>query len=325
VSPPAPLWRDDGKLRVGVSSCLLGEAVRYDGGHKRDRFLTEELARFVEFVPVCPEAELGMGIPREAVQLVRAGGRVRMVGAKSGRDWTDAMERFAARRAHALAKLELCGYVLKKDSPSCGLERVRLRGPGGLVRRDGRGLFAAALLASDPALPVEEEGRLHDPALRESFVERVFAYRRLRSLFAGRFSLSRLVAFHTAHKLQLLAHAPAAYRSLGRLVAGAKGLPRSELRERYTRGFMAALASRATPRRHVNVLEHCLGYFRGRLDSGARAALALAIADYRAGLVPLVVPVTLLRHYVERLGVVYLAGQVYLEPHPKELMLRNHA
>ena len=317
-------WLADAKLRVGVSSCLLGLPVRFDGGHKRDRFLVDELARYVELVPVCPEAELGMGIPREPVELVREGERVRMVGAKSRRDWTDAMESFAARRVRALGRLELSGYVLKQDSPSCGLERVKLRQQGGLVRRDGRGLFAAALLAAEPALPVEEEGRLNDPVLRENWIERVFAHRRLRSLFSGRFSLGRVVAFHTAHKLQLLAHSPEAYRRLGRLVAGAKRLPRAALRQRYTREFMAALAVRATPRRHVNVLEHCLGYLRGRLDTSARAVLARSVADYRAGRVPLVVPLTLIRHQSERLEIAYLAGQLYLAPHPKELLLRNH-
>jgi uncharacterized protein YbgA (DUF1722 family)/uncharacterized protein YbbK (DUF523 family) len=324
MTPAPPLWRADAPVRVGISSCLLGEAVRFDGGHKHDRFLTDQLGPFVEWVPVCPELELGMGVPREAVNLRRDGDRLRMVGTQSGRDWTEAMEAFAARRVRALAKLELCGYVLKKDSPSCGMERVRVREPSGLARRDGRGLFAAALLAAEPALPVEEEGRLNDAVLRENWIERVFAYRRLRSLLAGRFSVGRLVAFHTAHKLQLLAHSTEAYRRLGRLVAGAKRAERAALERRYALEFMAALAVRATPRRHVNVLEHCLGHFRGRLDAGARAALARQIADYRSGLVPLVVPLTLLRHYVERLGIGYLAGQVYLEPHPKELMLRNH-
>jgi uncharacterized protein YbgA (DUF1722 family)/uncharacterized protein YbbK (DUF523 family) len=324
MKPDAPLWRDQAPVRVGISSCLLGEEVRFDGGHKHDRFLTDQLGPFVEWVPVCPELELGMGVPREAVNLRRDGDRIRMLGAKSGRDWTSAMEAFAARRVRALAKLALCGYVLKKDSPSCGMERVKVRDPSGLARRDGRGLFAAALLEAEPALPVEEEGRLNDPVLRENWIERVFAYRRLRSLFAGRFSVGRLVAFHTAHKLQLLAHSPEAYRRLGRLVAGAKGAERTALERRYALEFMQALAVRATPRRHVNVLEHCMGYFRERLDAGARAALAHQIADYRAGLVPLVVPLTLIRHYVARLEVEYLAGQVYLEPHPKELMLRNH-
>jgi uncharacterized protein YbgA (DUF1722 family)/uncharacterized protein YbbK (DUF523 family) len=318
-----PLWRDQGKLRIGVSSCLLGVEVRFDGGHKRDRFLTEELAPYVEWVPVCPEVELGMGTPREPVQLVRTGGAVRMTGTRSRRDWTDAMDAFAARRVRELERLELCGYVLKKDSPSCGMERVKVRTGTGAPKRSGRGLFAEALLRGNPALPVEEEGRLRDPALRENWIERVFAYRRLRTLFAARFSLGRLVAFHTAHKLQLLAHSTEAYRRLGRLVAGAKGMERAELRRRYEAGFMAALAERATRPRHVNVLQHCLGHFRERLDPAARRALAAQVADYRRGRAPLVLPVTLIRHYVDRLGIEYLAGQVYLEPHPKELMLRN--
>jgi uncharacterized protein YbgA (DUF1722 family)/uncharacterized protein YbbK (DUF523 family) len=320
-----PLWRDDeAPIRVGISSCLLGQEVRFDGGHKRDRWLTGVLAPYVEWVPVCPELELGMGVPREPVQLVRAAGGVRLLGTRSRRDWTDAMRAFAARRAGALRRLDLCGYVLKKDSPSCGMERVKVRDARGLARRDGRGLFAEALRAELPLLPVEEEGRLEDAALRESWLERVFAYRRLRSLLEGRFSLGRLVAFHAAHKLQLLAHSEPAYRALGRLVAGAKRLPRAELRRRYEDGFMGALAVRATRRRHANVLEHCLGHFRGRLDAATRKSLAAEVADYRRGLVPLVVPVTMVRHYAERLGVAYLAGQVYLEPHPKELMLRNH-
>jgi uncharacterized protein YbgA (DUF1722 family) len=234
------------------------------------------------------------------------------------------MRDYAERRVRALAGLDLCGYVLKKDSPSCGMERVKVRSAAGMAKRDGRGLFAEALLSANPALPVEEEGRLNDAVLRENWIERVFAYRRLRSLFEGRFGVGRLVAFHTAHKLQLLAHSTEAYRRLGRLVAGAKAMERGELRRRYEAGFMAALTVRATPRRQVNVLQHCLGYFRDKLDPKTRAALAAQVADYQKGLVPLVVPVTMIRHYVDQLGIEYLAGQVYLEPHPKELMLRNH-
>jgi uncharacterized protein YbgA (DUF1722 family)/uncharacterized protein YbbK (DUF523 family) len=318
-----PLWHDESTIRVGISSCLLGQEVRWDGGHKRDRFLTDELAPYVEWVAVCPEVEIGMGTPRETVQLVREQGGLHLVGTRSRRDWTEAMESFAVRRVRALERLDLCGYVLKKDSPSCGMERVKVRDASGMAKRDGRGLFAEALLAAIPALPVEEEGRLNDPVLRENWIERVFAYRRLRSLFHGHFSVGRLVAFHTAHKLQLLAHSTEAYRRLGRLVAGAKKLERAELRERYETGFMEALAERATPRRQVNVLQHCLGYFKERLDPKTRSALAAQVADYQKGLVPLVVPVTMIRHYVDQLGIEYLAGQVYLEPHPKELMLRN--
>lgn len=312
-------------MRVGISSCLLGREVRWDGGHKRDAFLTGLLAPFVEWVPVCPEVEVGLGIPREPVHLVREEGGLRMVAERSGRDLTAAMEHFARGRVAELAKLDLSGYVLKKDSPSCGMERVKVRpAAGGPPRRDGRGLFAEALLAADPTLPVEEEGRLHDPVLRESWVERVFARRRLRSFFAGRWTRGGLVRFHTAHKLQLLAHGPAGYRELGRLVAEAKTVPRDELARRYTEGFMTALAGRATPARHQNVLEHALGHFKKRLDARTRAAILREIHDYRRGLVPLVVPLTLIRHHVERLDVDYLAGQVYLEPHPRELMLRNH-
>jgi len=318
-----PLWRDDAPIRVGISSCLLGQAVRFDGGHKRDRFLTDELAPYFEWIPVCPEVEIGMGIPREPVQLVRAFGEVRMLGARSRRDWTRAMQAYAPRRVRALERLELCGYVLKQDSPSCGMERVKVRNAEGLAKRAGRGLFAEALLEASPALPVEEEGRLEDPVLRENWIERVFAYRRLRSLFEAHFSASRLVAFHSAHELQLLAHGAEAHRRLGRLVAGARKLARAELRRRYEVAFMEALALHATPRRQVHVLTHCLGTFRDRLDAKTRAALAAQVADYQQGRVPLAAPVTMIRHYAQQLGIESLAGQVYLEPHPKELMLRN--
>jgi uncharacterized protein YbgA (DUF1722 family) len=201
---------------------------------------------------------------------------------------------------------------------------VKVKADAGPGRRDGRGLFAAALIEGMPALPVEEEGRLNDAQLRENWIERVFAYRRLRSLFASRWTIGELVAFHAAHKLQLLAHSTEAYRKLGRVVAHAKQTPRTELRDHYVDAFMAALAVRATRGRHVNVLEQCVGYLRDRVDARVRASLAAQIADYRAGLVPLIVPVTLLRHYVAQLGIEYLAQQVYLDPHPKELMLRNH-
>jgi uncharacterized protein YbgA (DUF1722 family)/uncharacterized protein YbbK (DUF523 family) len=321
-----PLWHDDATLRIGISTCLLGREVRWDGGHKRDRFLTDVLAPFVEWVPVCPEVELGLGIPREPIRLVRgeAEGEVRLVAEKSGRDHTEAMARYAGRRVRELARLDLCGYVLKKDSPSCGMERVRLYPTRGPARREGRGAFAAVLIDALAPLPVEEEGRLNDAVLRENWIERVFAYRRLRSFFAQRFALRDLVRFHTAHKLQLMAHDEPIYRRLGRLVARAKGMAVAELRERYVAGFMEALSRRATRRRHVNVLQHATGHFRDRLDRESRAELRGLIEDYRRGHVPLVVPLTLVRHHVRALGVDYLADQVYLEPHPKELMLRNH-
>jgi len=310
-------------IRIGISSCLLGCKVRFDGGHKKDDFLVGTFATWVRWVPVCPEVEVGMGTPRESIRLVEDAGGVRLVAPKSGRDWTAEMRAFSDRRVAELAEADLSGYVLKKDSPSCGMERVKVYGEGMPVK-SGRGLFAEALLARFPDLPVEEEGRLCDPRLRDNFVERVFAYHRVKRLFAGRWTVGALVAFHTAHKLQLMAHSPQAYAELGRLVATAAGQPRGELARTYISTFMKGLKALATTRRNANVLQHILGYFKKLLDAPARAELVQLIDDYHCGLVPLVVPITLLRHHVRVHAVTYLAGQTYLEPHPKELMLRNH-
>ncbi|MDO8430972.1 MAG: DUF523 and DUF1722 domain-containing protein [Candidatus Binatus sp.] len=314
----------DAPIRIGVSSCLLGNEVRYDGGHKRNEFLLNTLGDFVEFVPVCPEVEIGLGTPRETLRLVRDGGDVRLIGNDTGVDHTAAMNSFAAKRVASLARDQLSGYVLKKDSPSCGMERVRVYRPSGIRARDGAGLFAAVLMRRYPNLPVEEEGRLSDPHRRENFVERIFAYRRLREFFSARWTRGGLVQFHTAHKLTLMVHSPRAYRELGRLVATAKAISRDQLSQRYQSDFMAALKTLATTARHTNVLHHMLGYLREHLDEASRAELSALIDDYRRGLAPLVVPITMFRHHVRSFGVDYLRGQVYLEPHPKELMLRNH-
>ena len=327
VTPARALYASDEPIKIGVSSCLLGEQVRFDGGHKRSDFLVDTLGRFVEFVPVCPEMEIGLGVPRETLRLVRGGDaarEARLVTNKSGIDLTEKMNAYAERRVIALGRAELCGYVLKKDSPSCGMERVRVYGPSGMPSRDGSGLFAAALIHQCPSLPIEEEGRLNDPHLRENFVERVFAYRRLRSFFSSRWTLGGLVQFHTAHKLALMAHSPKAYSELGRFVANAKRLARDAVPEHYELAFMEALKKLATTARHTNVLHHTLGYLRPHLDGDARDELVTLIEDYRRSLVPLVVPISLFRHYVRKFGIGYLQGQVYLEPHPKELMLRNH-
>jgi uncharacterized protein YbgA (DUF1722 family)/uncharacterized protein YbbK (DUF523 family) len=316
--------RSDARIRIGVSACLLGDEVRYDGGHKRDMFLTNVLEPFVEWVKVCPEVESGMGTPREPIRLVDEGGRIRLLTVKTGVDHTASMTAYSATRVVALDEEDLCGYVLKKDSPSCGMTRVKVYSGKGPVVKTGVGVFAQALLARFPCLPVEEEGRLTDPRLRENFIERVFAYRRLRNLFESRWTIGDLVRFHTAHKLVLLAHSTQAYTRLGRLVADAKSADRASLRARYAAGFMDALSEMATPKRHTNVLQHMVGYFKKTLDAASRAELLAAIEDYRLGLVPLVVPLTLVRHHVRVHDEPYLAGQVYLAPHPKELMLRNH-
>jgi len=324
ATAPRSAPADDAPIRLGVSSCLLGESVRYDGGHKRDRFLSDLLGEFVEWVPVCPEFESGLGIPRPAMRLIRADGEVRLREIQSGRDHTRRLAEFSRKRVRGLRSLDLCGYVLKKNSPSCGMERVKIYSPGGMPSTDGVGLYAKALRKADPHLPVEEEGRLNDARLRENFIERIFAYRRLKDLFRSSFSKRRVVEFHTAHKLQLMAHAPVIYRSLGRLVAELDRIPRVEFREQYAADFMAALEKIATPGRNANVLQHAAGHLKKRVEPASRQELAELIHDYRRGLVPLVVPVMLLRHHARVHRVSYLERQTYLEPHPKELMLRNH-
>jgi uncharacterized protein YbgA (DUF1722 family)/uncharacterized protein YbbK (DUF523 family) len=311
-------------VRLGISSCLLGQRVRYDGGHKRDAFLTETLGPFVEWVPVCPEVEIGLGIPRDTIRLVGRPEDPRLVVEKTGEDLTARMRRFAVLELRDLVDARLDGYVFKRASPSCGLFRVRVYGDAGPPSATGRGLFAAAVVARFPTLPVEEEGRLTDAAIRENFIERVFAAARWRRFLDGAPRTRDLVAFHAAQKLAVLAHSPSHDARLGRLVAGAgRTLARATLAE-YGAVFMEALAVPATRTRHVNVLQHVAGFFRKHLGPDERAELVEVIGDYRRGLVPLVVPLTLLRHHVRRLGVSYLADQVYLDPHPRELMLRNH-
>jgi uncharacterized protein YbgA (DUF1722 family)/uncharacterized protein YbbK (DUF523 family) len=310
---------------VGVSSCLLGIKVRYNGGHKRDRFVTDMLARYFEFIPICPEVEVGMGVPRESVRLAGDPDDPRMVGFKSSKDWTDKMKRFCKRRAKEIDKYSISGYIFKSKSPSCGIARVRLRTLDGKpTHRSTVGLHARAMMDHDPLLPVEDEGRLNDAGLRENFIVRVFAYARLQRLFEGGFRRSDAIAFHSAHKYLLMAHDPRRYSELGRLVAQIKQHTPKEFADLYSNLFMSSLNHKATTKKNVNVLQHMLGFFKKLLDFSDRAYLLQTIDDYHKGLVPLVVPITLFRHYVQKYNVEYLVNQVYIEPHPKELMLRNH-
>lgn len=313
-----------GDIRVAVSACLVGEQVRYDGGHKRHDFIADELARFVTLVPVCPEVELGLGIPRETIHLIDVGGAVRLRGTESAADHTDGMRTLAQTRAAELDRSELCGYVFKARSPSCGLFTVPIHRDGAPPLPEGRGVFAQEITNALPELPVEEEGRLHDPAVREAFVERVFAYARLRRAFRPGWRMRDLIEFHASEKLLLLAHRPAIYKSLGPLVARGNDLDRTQLETQYRAEFMTALATPATVGRHVNVLQHIAGYFKGHLDAPSRRQLGRVIDDYGEGTVPLIVPVTLLAFFARRFDQDYLVAQSYLSPHPKQLMLRNH-
>ncbi len=312
------------KLRIGVSSCLLGDPVRWNGGHKRDRYVTDILGEFFEWVPVCPEVEVGMGTPRETVQLQGNLKAPKMVGTQTGQDWTAAMRQYSARRVRELDRMQLSGFIFKAKSPSCGLSRIKIYKNSAPIAYNGVGLFAAAFTKQCPLIPVEEEGRLYDARLRDNFIVRVFAYNRLQSLLKGNFSRKQVIAFHSAHKFLLLAHSRKHYEALGKMVAYAKDYSPAQLRVLYANTFMECLAMKSTLKKNADVLYHMLGFFKKLLSSTEKQDLVKSIEDYRNGWVPLVVPVTLIRHQVNRHRVDYLADQVYLEPHPRELMLRNH-
>jgi uncharacterized protein YbgA (DUF1722 family)/uncharacterized protein YbbK (DUF523 family) len=311
-----------GQVCIGVSACLLGARVRFDGGHKRNRFIIEELGAHFEFVPFCPEVAIGMGTPRPSIRLVGDALAPRAIGSKDeSLDVTDALRKHSANTARRLDGL--CGFVFKKDSPSCGMERVKVYSDTAMPQRDGSGIFARAVQEANPLLPVEDEGRLNDPGLRENFVSRVLVYARWQALRQRWISKKGLIDFHTRHKLLLLAHSPAACRELGGMLARLDNTPLDALAERYIARVMQVLKTQASRKRHVNVLQHLLGYLRRHVDDVNRADLVDVIDDYRRGLVPLVVPVTLLQHHFRRNPNRYISRQVYMNPHPRALMLRN--
>ncbi len=323
-----PDWmQPSGPIRIGISSCLLGEPVRFDGQHKRDAYITGTLAAHFEFVPVCPEVAVGLGVPRPPLRLVAAGDAPpRALGVRDPTlDPSDALRAYGRRMAAELG--DLSGYLFKGGSPSCGMERVPLVRPGGgAPRRSGVGLYAEALLAALPELPAEEEGRLGDPGLRENFVERVYAYRRWQSLRAAGLSAARLVDFHARHTLALLAHGAEPARRLGQLAATAGTVgarPLAALADEYGHAFMALLRRKATRRSQATVLRHLQGCLKRVLDAAERTELSETITAYRNGEVPLSVPLTLLQHHFRRHPHLTVAGQTYLEPEPGELMLRN--
>ncbi len=312
------------RIKLGISSCLLGQNVRFDGGHKLDHFLRDTLGVYVDYLPVCPEVELGLPIPREALRLVGDSAKPRLVTSKGGVDITDGMQVWAKRRLDELAGEDLCGYVFKSGSPSSGMERVRVYRENGIPAKDGIGVFARAFMERFPLLPVEDEGRLQDPGLRENFIERIFALRRWRETCKGRLSLGRLVEFHTKHKLQIMAHSPKHYTAMGKLVAGAKDMALKQLWTEYEISFLEALKILSTPKKNANVLMHIAGYFKKALSSDEKAELLETIEAYRTEFLPLIVPITLVNHYVRKYDEPYLKGQYYLQPHPLELKLRNH-
>ncbi|MGC4096617.1 MAG: DUF523 and DUF1722 domain-containing protein [Nitrospira sp.] len=314
----------DTPIRLGISRCLLGDHVRFDGGHKHDIFLTDVLGRYIEWVPVCPEVEAGLGTPREAMRLTGNPQRPRLMTIISKHDYTPALETMLEGRLDSLRQLNLSGFVFKRGSPSCGIERVRVYSAQGMPSHSGSGIFARSFRDEFPLVPVEEEGRLRDPSLRENFIERVFCYHRLQDLLQNGFSRQGLIRFHTIHKYLLLSHSPQHYKTMGRLVGQAEQYRPKELTVAYGNLFMKALAVKTTVRKHVNVLHHIVGHFKSRLNTQEKVELFALIDDYHRELTPLIVPLTLIQHYVRTFDVDYIRNQVYLNPHPKELMLRNH-
>jgi len=312
------------EIRLGVSSCLLGNEVRYDGGHKHDRYITGTLAAYFSFVPVCPEVECGLPVPREAVRLVGDPQKPRLVTVRSGVDHTERMEKWAEKRVAELAGMDLCGFIFKSKSPSSGMERVKVYDRNNMPHPVGTGIFARIFKEHFPLLPTEEEGRLHDMGLRENFIEAVFVYRRWRSTLVTA-TPQALVAFHTSHKMLIRAHNEKYYREMGRLVARAGVEEMTVLLPAYQELLMAAMRLQPTVKKHVNVLMHMMGHFKKMLSSDEKQELLDLIERYKNTVVPLIVPITLFNHYVRKYQEPYLAGQYYLNPHPLELKLRNHA
>jgi len=312
------------KFRIGISSCLLGNKVRWNAGHKRDRFLTDTLGLFVEYVPVCPEVEAGFGIPRESLRLVGDPAAPRLITFKSKTDRTDQMLSWAQKRVKQLEKENLCGFIFKSDSPSSGMIRVKVYNPKGMPEKKGVGLFARAFMNHFPLIPVEDDGRLHDPRIRENFIERIFTLKRWRDSVAKSPTMGKLVDFHTRHKLLILSHSPKHYRLMGTLVAGGKKEALDDRLAQYERILMEALALKTTDKKNTNVLQHMMGYFKKQLTADEKQELLEVFDQYRNGFVPLLVPLTLMNHYVRKYNQPYLKMQTYLNPHPLELQLRTH-
>ncbi len=312
------------KIKMGISRCLLGENVRYDGGHQHDRYLTDTLGNYFEYIPVCPEVEYGLPIPREALRLVGKPENARLVTIKTGIDHTDGMLEWAYGKLKELEKENLCGFVFKSKSPSSGMRAVKVYGPSGMPLHKGVGIFAGAFMKQFPILPVEEDGRLHDSALRENFIERVFVYKRWQDLLEKGKTTKNLIDFHTDHKLLVMSHSPKHYSTLGKLVANAKSFKEEDLYREYIKSLMEGIRFISTVKKQTNVLHHIMGYFKKQLSADEKKELLEIIDNYHRQLVPLIVPITLLTHYVRKYGDTYLERQHYLHPHPVELMLRNH-
>ena len=319
---------DANKIQIGVSACLLGQPVRYDGGHKRSAFVDQSLREFAHFVPVCPEVAIGMGTPRPTIRLVEHDSKLSVQSSHASKktgeliDVTQDLSRFSQQQASHLKGLS--GFIFCAKSPSCGTERIKVYDRSGrTIRNNEQGVFAKAIREKHPLLPVEDSGRLCDPVLRENFITRVYAWHQWQMMCAEEISVHKLTQFHARYKFLVMAHSPQAYRKLGRLLGQMEVQSVSEIAEKYIHGLMEALSLRANRRGHTNVLMHLQGYFKRYIDSGLRVALSNVIQQYRAGELPLMAPITLIKHLLVAHPNDYLSQQVYLNPHPDKLALRS--
>lgn len=314
----------ENKIKIGISSCLLGNNVRWNGGHKQDKYLINTLGQFVDYVPVCPEMEAGFGVPRESMRLVGDPENPKLITFKTQRDATAQMKKWVKKRVKELAVEDLCGFIFKSDSPSSGMIRVKVYNEKGMPEKKGVGMFAREFMDQYPLIPVEDDGRLNDPRIRENFIERIFTLKRWRESVVVTNKIGALVEFHTCNKLLFLSHSTSHYRSMGKLVAEAKKMKPTERKRKYVELMMAALALKTTTKKNVNVLQHIMGYFKKQLSSDEKQELLHLFDQYRNELVPLIVPITLINHYVRKYDQTYLKKQTYLNPHPLELKLRTY-
>lgn len=312
----------ESSIKVGISSCVLGERVRFDSGHKISNFVTKELDGYFSFVPVCPEVGVGMTVPRPTIRLVSNEERIALVETKNPEnDHTDKMLTYSENKVNELQGEHLCGYIVCAKSPTCGMERVKVYSKNSAAK-EGIGLYTRTLMEKMPWLPVEEDGRLNDPVLKENFITRVYCLNDFYESMGGEPTRGKIIEFHSRYKLTLMAHHPESYRSLGRLVADVANYEIEDFYNEYRLGLMKALQNRASRKNNTNVLMHLQGYFKRSLNSDEKAELATVISDYRTGLLPLLAPLTLIKHYLNTYPDEYLQKQKYLEPYPQEMRLR---
>jgi len=313
------------KIKIGISSCLIGNKVRWDGDDKLDRFITDTLGKYLEFVPVCPEAECGLGTPRETLRLEGDPENPRLVTRKEKADLTELMVAWSKKKLIELKKEDLCGYIFKSKSPSCGMERINVYQETGAPVKQGTGIFAKIFMDRFPQIPAEDDGRLHDPKLRENFIEMLFTLKRWRNTLAAGKQMNNLINFHTQNKLLILSHNQKIYRRMGKLVANHDDISLDNLFSQYEALLLEALKLQTTVKKNINVMMHIMGYFKKELSSDEKRELIDIIEKYRNNTVPVIVPITLLNHYVRKYRQPYLQSQTYLHPHPVSLKLRNHA